>query len=43
MTAPVLPHGIQAPPAHASMPRFHLLLIGDELLSGRRQDKHVPH
>ena len=43
MTASVLPHGIQPPPAHASMPRFHLLLIGDELLSGRRQDKHVPH
>ena len=43
MTASDLPHGIQAPPPHAAMPRFHLLLIGDELLSGRRQDKHVPH
>ncbi len=37
-----LPYGIQAPLPHAQMPRFGLILVGDELLSGRRTDKHVP-
>ena len=39
---PALPYGIQAPLPHAQMPRFGLILVGDELLSGRRTDKHVP-
>lgn len=25
------------------LPRIRLILIGDEILSGRRQDKHMPH
>ncbi len=26
-----------------TLPRIRLILVGDELLSGRRQDKHMPH
>ena len=37
-----LPEGVVPPAPHASMPTFGLLVLGDELLSGRRADKHVP-
>ena len=37
-----LPEGVVPPALHASMPTFGLLVLGDELLSGRRADKHVP-
>ena len=42
-TAPLLPHGIVAPQPHSTLPRFGLICVGDELLSGRRTDKHVAH
>ncbi|TSE36698.1 CinA-like protein [Tepidimonas fonticaldi] len=29
-------------PAAAAAPRFGLIVIGDEILSGKRQDKHLP-
>lgn len=34
--------GILPPAPHASLPRFGLMLVGDEILSGRRSDQHVP-
>ena len=39
---PDAPDGIVAPALHSAPPTFGLLLIGDELLSGRRADQHVP-
>lgn len=33
--------GIAPPAAHAGMPRFGLIVVGDEILSGRRTDQHV--
>lgn len=39
---PDAPQGIAVPPAHASLPRFGLIVVGDEILSGRRKDGHVP-
>ena len=29
-------------PADKAMPKFGLLIVGDEILSGKRQDKHMP-
>lgn len=40
---PDAPSGITPPAAHAHLPNFGLLVIGDEILSGRRNDKHIPH
>lgn len=40
---PDAPSGIAPPAAHAHLPSFGLLVIGDEILSGRRSDKHVSH
>ena len=39
---PDAPQGIQPPAAHTHLPRFGLIVVGDEILSGRRQDGHVP-
>ena len=39
---PDAPQGIQPPPAHGSLPRFGLIVVGDEILSGRRSDSHIP-
>ena len=41
---PLDPSGIvlPSPPPHVTLPRFGLLLVGDELLSGRRSDQHLP-
>ncbi len=39
---PDAPGGIVPPALHRTLPTFGLLLIGDELLSGRRADQHVP-
>ena len=39
---PDAPQGIQPPAAHTHLPRFGLIVVGDEILSGRRQDSHVP-
>ena len=39
---PDAPQGIQPPPAHDSLPRFGLIVVGDEILSGRRSDSHIP-
>lgn len=36
------PNGIKPPVTHTSLPTFGLLVIGDEILSGKRSDKHVP-
>ena len=27
---------------HSSLPRFGLIIVGDEILSGKRADKHMP-
>lgn len=37
-----LPLGIVPPPAHTALPHFGLIAIGDEILSGRRKDLHIP-
>lgn len=42
LSHPDAPQGIPVPPAHADLPRFGLIVVGDELLSGRRSDRHVP-
>ena len=39
---PLESSGIVPPAPHVTLPRFGLLLVGDELLSGRRADQHVP-
>ena len=39
---PDAPQGIQPPAVHTHLPRFGLIVVGDEILSGRRQDGHVP-
>ncbi len=39
---PDAPSGITKPVAHTSMPNFGLVIIGDEILSGKRSDKHIP-
>ena len=39
---PDAPQGIQPPPAHGSLPRFGLIVVCDEILSGRRSDSHIP-
>ena len=38
---PDAPQGIQPPPAHDSLPRFGLIVVGDEILSGRRSDSQL--
>ena len=39
---PDAPQGIAAPFVHAALPAFGLIVVGDELLSGRRSDRHIP-
>ena len=39
---PDVPQGIVPPAAHTRLPDFGLIVVGDELLSGRRGDRHVP-
>lgn len=39
---PDAPQGITPPEPHTSLPTFGLVVVGDELLSGRRKDGHIP-
>lgn len=39
---PDAPQGITPPEPHTSLPTFGLVVVGDELLSGRRKDSHIP-
>ena len=39
---PDAPDGIAPPPPHSALPAFGLIVVGDEILSGRRADKHIP-
>lgn len=39
---PDAPQGITPPEPHTSPPTFGLVVVGDELLSGRRKDSHIP-
>ena len=42
MTAEKTEHAPAARPLDGQ-PTFGLIVIGDEILSGKRQDKHLPH
>jgi molybdopterin-biosynthesis enzyme MoeA-like protein len=42
MTTPANPPPHTNPPSPPSPPSFGLIIVGDEILSGKRQDKHLP-